>query len=1006
MKERIAWRKGALIVAFAAMIVCLLATMIFVRGTNAQGELQEEYRIGTVLSVPDMKVTVDGKEYDADTVIRFPSGASYSSAQITLSEMGLYTVENSAYVNGKLHKEKVYFSVYKDLYEIEGGMNATATYSPSPLVPDVDGIYLRLDAGAVFRYNRIIDLNELGGTTPVITTFYSPEKVGEMDALTFWIVLTDAYDPDNYVTVKCNATRDGIEHGVTYLQAGAANQPTTGVEWNLNKVHRNNIYGFAISASFYGKPKSGELKDNGVDLYFDTATNQVKSKLGGGNSDLIVDLDDPAYFTDLFQGFTTGEVYLSIYATDLQKTTFGLEIKSIAGQDLSQNKLTDDLAPKLEVDFGEFTKDTVPQGLVGNPYPLFSASAVDQYNGKLSVVTGVYENYYSSNKIDVYVENNTFTPQHAGKYTIEYKATDWSGNVSIYPVDVTVSNTVPELVLNVDEADRVTEGFVGEKIPVSEALVSGGVGGNKISQTVVGPDGEESAEEYFIPRKAGEYTVRYVATDYVSQETVYEYKVNITLGNDPVFEEEAVLPRYFITGSSYTLPKLNALYYTESGCTSLTTSIKVKDASGERTLASDGKVEFTADSVTDEVVITYVAKSSTGSAEKSYTVPLLNVWSDDGLLKMENYFMLEGFTSKGSTSDYLYFGAPSTAGSARLVFANKLLAANLSVNFKVNTAKNAYDAVNVYLEDSVSGEMLKFTYTRKDGTSTFCINDGTVIYNLNSSFTNAQTSEFRFRFNNVSSGVSYAGDGEYVKVSSTADGKPFAGFTSGLVYVTLEIDGIKGDSEIFLSEINSQVLNSNVIERVSPSIQILGSYGGTLEYGSEAVVNPVICADVLDPNATAKLTVTAPDGSVVTSVDGVKLENVDPAEYRFKIEAYGAYKISYKMSDWRNTGSRAYSIFVGDDIAPVIVPDAVMLAEGKTGTTFVVPSVTVTDNVTASENIQIETYVITPTGKMVVLPGNSFLASAAGEYRVIISARDDAGNIGTYEFKVTAKEVA
>lgn len=174
--------------------------------------------------------------------------------------MGRYTVENRATVGGRLYREYLYFTVYKDLYETTGGMNATAVYQPSPLVPDVDGIYLRLDSGSVFRYNRVIDLKELGRDTPIITTFYSPEKVGEMDGLTLWFTLTDVYDENNYVTVRCNATRDGIGHGVTYLQAGAAGQPTTGVEWNLGKVHRNNIYGFAISASFYGVPKSGEME--------------------------------------------------------------------------------------------------------------------------------------------------------------------------------------------------------------------------------------------------------------------------------------------------------------------------------------------------------------------------------------------------------------------------------------------------------------------------------------------------------------------------------------------------------------------------------------------------------------------------------------------------------------------------------------------------------------------------------------------------------------------------
>ena len=1002
MKEKNAWRRSALIATFAILLVCLCATMIFARRTDAQSELQDEYRINTVLSVPDMQVTVDGKKYDADTTIRFPSGAAYASEEITLSEMGRYTVENRATVGGRLYREYLYFTVYKDLYETTGGMNATAVYQPSPLVPDVDGIYLRLDSGSVFRYNRVIDLEELGRDTPIITTFYSPEKVGEMDGLTLWFTLTDVYDENNYVTVRCNATRDGIGHGVTYLQAGAAGQPTTGVEWNLGKVHRNNIYGFAISASFYGVPKSGEMENNGVDLYFDTETNQVLSKMGGGNSNLVVDLDDPAYFTDLFGGFTTGEVFLSIYATDLQKSTFGLEIKSIAGHDLSQNKLVDDLGPEIAVDFGGFAEDALPQGLTGHPYPLFTAVAIDQYNGEVEVSANVYENYYSSNKIDAYVENGVFLPDHAGKYTIEYSAADWTGNVSRYPVDIVVSDSAPALVLDVDEAERVTSGYVGTKIPVSEALVSGGAGGGRVVKTVLGPDGEEiAAEEYFVPRTAGEYTVKYTAQDYVSQQKTYEYKVNVTLGSDPVFETEAELPRYFITGSTYALPKLSALNYTENGCTEITTGIKVKDGSGERTLGTDGRAEFTG---SGEVVITYVAKSATGSAEKSYTVPLLDVWNEEGTLDMENYFALDGFTTRGAAEDYVWFGTSGAKDTAKLTFANPLLTSELALNFRVNTEKNAYDAVNVYLEDAKSGETLKFTYRRNGDASSFRINDGATIYNLSSSFSNAQVNEFRFRYDNADPRVSYAGDGEYVKVPTAADGTAFDGFESGLVYLTLEITGVKGDSEIFVRELNKQIFNEAPLDRVEPSVQILGSYGGTMEYGSEISVNEIVCADVLDPNPQALLTVSAPDGNPVVSVDGVTLENVAPAAYKFKLDAFGTYKISFKLNDWRNSGSKSYSVFVVDDVAPVISPEGKMISEGKLSATVVVPSVTVSDNVSSAEKITVETYVLLPTGRMIKLPGNSFIASVAGEYAVVIAARDEAGNIGTYRYNLTIKE--
>ena len=73
---------------------------------------------------------------------------------------------------------------------------------------------------------------------------------------------------------------------------------------------------------------------------------------------------------------------------------------------------------------------------------------------------------------------------------------------------------------------------------------------------------------------------------------------------------------------------------------------------------------------------------------------------------------------------------------------------------------------------------------------------------------------------------------------------------------------------------------------------------------------------------------------------------------------------------------------------------------------IVIPSVTVTDNETPAEEIGVYVEILTPIGRVEILPegSNSFKADWAGTYTVYITARDAAGNIAIVEMTITAEE--
>ncbi len=1003
------------VLVLIAVFLCSVFAVFTASRTGSAEEtdyFESEYEIDTELTVPSTKITVGGTEYDAQTIIHFPSGSAYSSSAITLSERGQYRAEIYATVNGRVYREYEEFIVYDYLYEVEGGLNAAAVYEPSYLAPTVNGINVQLESGSVFYYNKLIDLEALGKDKAFITTFLAPQTVGEQDGQTLWFVLTDAYDSENQVRIKCSASRDGIDHGVTYIQAGASDQSTVGVEWNQGKVHEDNIYGFPINASFYGVPNSSasqDLSENGINLYFDTETNQLLSDQyrnisgGNGSTNVIIDLDDPEYFDNLFEGFTTGEVYLSIYAADLSKNTFGLEIKTIADHDLSVNKFIDDEEPEITVDFGDYEEGSLPQGLVDHAYPIFEASATDSYSDAELSVNVYYD--YAGKKVDCYIEDGAFYPDKAGTYTIEYTATDVFGNPAIRLVEITVEETAPALTLTVETQDRVTEGYVGNEIEVSEATTSGGVGFGSVSISVIAPDGTESAVEdgYFIPRSEGTYTVKYTGTDYVRQQVIDDYEVLITLGEDPVFEGDVTLPRYFLTGYEYELPSFTAYNYTANGVYEIAASIRVRDGSGERTIGSDGKVTFTSSTAESVATITYSVQTATGYAEKTYEVPLFNVRTEDEII-MENYFQLTGFTTRSAESDHVTFGTASDHST--LTFINPILAEDLSITFLVNTAKNNYDTINVYLTDASNGDTLKFTYKRSSSESLFYINDGAMGYEITSSFTSSTGNEFQLRFDNEMSRVMGSSGSNYITVSSTVDGEPFSGFSDGYVYLMIELENVTGESEIWIKNINSQPMNSTTIDRVAPRLTVLGDHGGALPYGSDVVLNSIAYADVLDPNPSITLTVFAPDGTVVTSKDGLLLEEVLPDNYTITLDRYGVYSVEYTIEDASGRSrTMSYDIIVDDGIAPEISVGSIA-STCKVGDVIVIPSVTVTDNETPAEEIGVYVEILTPIGRVEILPegSNSFKADWAGTYTVYITARDAAGNIAIVEMTITAEE--
>ena len=99
----------------------------------------------------------------------------------------------------------------------------------------------------------------------------------------------------------------------------------------------------------------------------------------------------PEYFDNLFEGFTTGEVILSMYATSYYTDSFDMYFREIAGETVFEETITSYAAPRIVTDAPE----NVLEGLVGYEYPVFTAMAEDPYGSRATLTTQVYFGYGS-----------------------------------------------------------------------------------------------------------------------------------------------------------------------------------------------------------------------------------------------------------------------------------------------------------------------------------------------------------------------------------------------------------------------------------------------------------------------------------------------------------------------------------------------------------------------------------------------------------------------------------
>ena len=1001
-----------LVVVFAFSIATLCFSVFSANANSFRLEgtaLKAEYATGETVEIPDLYFTADGGEVKATKTIIYPSGNAYSKDEIVPEEMGLYTVEYTAKNGATILYNVQTFYVYKPYYEVKGTESSSVEYKAYKNTPNHKALNVSIDEKSTFICNEMIDVTNLGADNKLISLYMTPENPGVLEAGQLIIRLTDAYDEKNYVEVKAYASTDGIRHGIAYISAGATSQRAGGFTSEGGEFYSAGTYGTPTKFNFWavnyyglgqgdGSYSEDYLVNNKYQLFFDYQEKQMKTLFHStGKVFTIADFDDPALFTNVWDGFTTGEVILSIRALDFETSNINFAIDYIGGKDVKETKLFDTDKPTLTVE----QEGVAPVAVVNVPYPVFKATAFDRMDGEVKVDTKVYR-INGSTKADYNVVDGCFIPTVSGQYVIEYIAKDRSGNVQEETVNVECQNTSPTINIFVEQSQVVSMGKTGELIKVADATTSGG-SGQPVLTCAVYDDSLNPVtvkDGYFRPTKAGVYSVEYLSIDYLSKSTKFSYNITVTDGSDPVFQETPTFLKYYVSDREYILPEYVAYNYVNGEQIKAEVQITVVDEQGSRVLASDRKVNFK-ESTVGTATITYKASES---VQETFEINVRSVKEGNIAYDMSKYFnTLTGnvTSSMVQVNEETKITGITATTDGKVEFINALITDSFEMQFSVDSSKTKFSKLNIYLTDSLdSSKVLKFTYRSiSDAQAVYSVNNG-IEYSVGSGFTFAGNA-YKLMINEGIKKVS--GDGvSWIAPNKFLDGTDFNGFPSSKAFLSIEFEGVSDESVVRISSINAQVMQLVALDRVKPTVVVPGVDDGSKKIGDSVVIKPAIAGDVIDQCPIVTLSVKNPDGTFAKSKDNVELKYVSAdREYVLELNEYGGYVITYTAKDFSNRETlKIITVNIRDEVAPTITLENANVTEATVGSTISIAKATYKDNSSPDDKLLAMTFVVTPNGKAINVQETSFVANEVGVYGIRYMVYDQEGNLTIHEDKI------
>lgn len=953
------------------------------------GELNESYTVGQTVEIPTATVG------DAQTSVKvtLPDNSITDSLSINLVQSGYYKIEYFIKKDGKIFKDYKSFVVTGNLFSNTG--ISTQQYSSD--VKGQSGILFNLTQGTSFTYADVIDLKKLNGPTDVLFKLYNiPATVGEVDISQFTVTLTDAYDDNNQVVVRVkeggpdniykncytDATFNGGKFaGLTASKTGSAyvdglvgiknsdgNAPV--YAQNYRPWISDNKYGapmmFSFTAGTQQKPLFG--KNDWFGIGYDTNTNIVYIQSGYYRA-VLTDLENADVYGEAFKGFTNGMVKMTITPTVFSKGAWNVLVTEVAGKKITEdmtNSFVSEHVPELNVDFGEYSENDIPDVKQGSAYSIFPATAYDVVDGTLDVKTSVYYAFSNQKKVQVPVKDGKFIADHVGVYTIVYSVTNATG--------ISVEKTVQLESIKNDNALSIT--LSGEPdysathkagIPItafSDVAFNNAFGNVNMNVYAVLQSDDKVKFELnqkngytFLPVQSGKYDIVYKVSDYSESVTVTR-EIEVVSSDNAHYEMKGFFADYLIKAGRYNMDVVRAFM--------LDTGVPV-EKEVDIGVMIDGNVEWLENSlftVEDKYIqneqITFAYKPVINDFSGEYFVKTIPV-IDAGLyttgksasLDMAKFFVQTkgAFTTTANKNDTWFETSRLENGVAELTYANVLNANPFKIEMspivKEGVTYLPFDTVAVYLYNPLNKEQFVKIAMQNGGDGWYFVLNDQKTLKFATSWGGADDT---FYVNFLEQDHKLVANTYYTFRDVTYYGTDtLAEFSVGTL-MKIEMIGSDDATGITIDSLCSAPITNRKTDIVQATIDYAhDKNAGEKPINEVITLEPYASYDVFAPYVETTITVTLrKDGATqkerVYALDGTLLRNCDAGKtYQFKLSEYGEYTVEVSAIDLENSNNDAsysYSIKVVNYTKPFVTVSNVK-TEYKVGDKLTFPTFTV-----------------------------------------------------------------
>ncbi len=991
-------------------------------GVLLSDTLEEIYAFNSLLTIPTATMHFGGESLATTSSVIYPSGKEVMGTTVLLDELGLYrllyTSEDGNYTQEESFSVK---NVYSEFFQ-SSYAGDDAFYSEVLANNQTSGVKLTLRENSTVKYDRIIDLSDntfntalsdRSKNTTLLEMYAQPQRINSPDVDALYITLTDAHNPDNYLEIRMkylSYSNQGV-----YIRTRAAGQAnwigynynfwTTALDVHDASVHEEGgFYSyFSVSHEFHRQFENLALR-----LYFDNATGCLYGepawKTGYTESGPNPDVITPWLIRDYkttdetlssgnkpWAGFTTGEVYMTVYAKGISSTA-DFYITELDGKKLD-SKFVEPSAPKISVNMQENVG--VPYALINTKYPLFDY-AVE--NAGSAIIEEKAEVYRMSGEIidrnrKVRVTDGGFTPTTVGKYAIVYTAKNAYGLTCEEVVVVEAKNSIDAPILHLDFNSIPQTAFYGEKIVLPKATAIGGAGWAKVAYSVKN-NGEdvEIAHGAFYCLGLGDFEISVTATDYIGSQTVSVYTVEGVVYKDtPIFDEgNLILPPAFIVGDTYMFGEYIAKLYGDGNMgAEVPARIEITDGNGTKVLDESRAYTPAKGSATDGAIVKICfEKNGANALEIVKSIPVREIKNGTNFI---SHFFVEENAIKTADINNVLFTVAEGQTTMEFSFIRPVDSRNLCYKLSLPEGKRNFESVRVILQDMYdASSAVEICFRKVSGGLVCLVNGGKEVP------VNMEGGTLRIGYSEATRTLTDILGVEIAKIERSANGEPFNGFASGAVYIKTIAEGIYGDCCIGVQTINNQTINLLGFDIQKPNITLLDAFEGRYAKNQTVSIPMAVAYDVLNAIGGVTVEVSKEGGGVYVEKQTIK------DSMTFIPTELGYYVVTYTVRDAANNTETVKKYFsVYDAEKPTISFKSEIPKTAKAGSTLKLPAYVLADNCSLND-LTVRVYVFTPDGMSKELK-DRITFKMVGYYSINYIVIDKNNNINTYTFGVLVK---